>query len=96
MGVGLTSTEKNYLADPTQYRSSYRSKLHFRVSRKVLASVELLLNPHLEVPVDGDVVERLVGLLLDNDQARFTLFDIIRRRLSNERQLENVLEKSRL
>ncbi|GAI20904.1 unnamed protein product, partial [marine sediment metagenome] len=26
MGVGLTPTEKKFLADPTQFNSSYRSK----------------------------------------------------------------------
>ncbi|GAI39339.1 unnamed protein product, partial [marine sediment metagenome] len=52
MGVGLTPTEKKFLADPTQFNSSYRSKLYYRISKKVLASVELLLDARLEIPVD--------------------------------------------
>lgn len=82
MGAGLSSTEKKFLDDPDQFKSSYRSKLHSQVAKKVLASVELLLDPHLEVPVDSDVVEKLIGLILDNDSARFTLFDTIRSRLA--------------
>ncbi|GAI37694.1 unnamed protein product, partial [marine sediment metagenome] len=70
MGVGLTPTEKKFLADPTQFNSSYRSKLYYCISKKVLASVELLLDARLEIPVDPDVVEKVVGFILDNDSAR--------------------------
>ncbi|GAI40655.1 unnamed protein product, partial [marine sediment metagenome] len=84
---GLTSTEKKFLADPTQFNSSYRSKLYYRISKKVLASVELLLDARLEIPVDPDVVEKVVGLILDNDSARFALFNTIQSRLSSRTAL---------
>ncbi|GAI49985.1 unnamed protein product [marine sediment metagenome] len=42
-----------------------------------MASVELLLDARLEIPVDPDVVEKVVGLILDNDSARFALFNTI-------------------
>ncbi|GAI27104.1 unnamed protein product [marine sediment metagenome] len=87
MGVGLTPTEKKFLAAPAQFNSSYRSKLYYRISKKVLASVELLLDARLEIPVDPDVVEKVVGLILDNDSARFALFNTIQSRLSSRTAL---------
>ncbi|GAI28764.1 unnamed protein product, partial [marine sediment metagenome] len=71
----------------TQFNSSYRSKLYYRISKKVLASVELLLDARLEIPVDPDVVEKVVGLILDNDSARFALFNTIQSRLSSRTAL---------
>ncbi|GAI49153.1 unnamed protein product, partial [marine sediment metagenome] len=70
-----------------QFNSSYRSKLYYRISKKVLASVELLLDARLEIPVDPDVVEKVVGLILDNDSARFALFNTIQSRLSSRTAL---------
>ncbi|GAI27954.1 unnamed protein product, partial [marine sediment metagenome] len=64
-----------------------RSKLYYRISKKVLASVELLLDARLEIPVDPDVVEKVVGLILDNDSARFALFNTIQSRLSSRTAL---------
>ncbi|GAI46881.1 unnamed protein product, partial [marine sediment metagenome] len=69
------------------FNSSYRSKLYYRISKKVLASVELLLDARLEIPVDPDVVEKVVGLILDNDSARFALFNTIQSRLSSRTAL---------
>ncbi|GAI63119.1 unnamed protein product, partial [marine sediment metagenome] len=73
---------------PAQFNSSYRSKLYYRISKKVLASVELLLDARLEIPVDPDVVEKVVGLILDNDSARFALFNTIQSRLSSQGRIQ--------